>query len=77
MSTSINFTEQSSNESISLNESKKDISDGEKLNEIYFIILYTRNEKENSKDFEFTKYESEPQKIYSKEIPVKIWNLSI
>ena len=71
MSISISLTEQSSNESTSLNESKKDISDGEKINEIYFIILYTRNEKENSKDFVFTKYESEPQKIYSKEIPVK------
>ena len=57
-------------ESTSLKESKKDISSGEKTNEMYFCILYPRNEKEKDKDFTFTKYESEPQKIYSKEMPL-------
>ena len=62
--------ETSLNESTSLNETTKDTSSGEKSNEIYFCILYPRNEKEKDKDFIFTKYESEPQKIYSKEIPL-------
>ena len=45
-------------------ESKKDIINKEK--EIYFSILYQMKEKE--KDFIFTKYESKPQEIYSKDI---------
>jgi len=50
------------------NEKNKVISKNEKSKNIYFIILYRRKEKENEKDFIFTKYETEPKKIYCKEI---------
>ena len=39
--------------------------------EIYFIILYTRKEKEGEKDFIFTKNVSKLQNIYTKEIEGK------
>ena len=42
-----------------------------KENEIYFMILYQRKEKEKSKEFIFTKYDKEPKIIYSKEIEGK------
>ena len=72
MDASITLSEKSLNDDDKSSiESKKDLSKGEKSNEIYFCILYPRNEKENDKDFIFTKYESEPQKIYSKEILLK------
>ena len=66
--TSITLHEQSIKENTPLNEeSNKVISNEEKLNEIYFIILYQRKEKELEKDFVFTKYETKPEKIYSME----------
>ena len=69
METSANLDEQSSNVIKSSNEesTKNKISE-ENSNEIYFCILYRRNEKEKEKDFSFTKFESEPKRIYSKEI---------
>ena len=43
-------------------------SNGEKINEIYFSILYRRKEQEKKGDFVFTKFESKPQDIFVKEI---------
>ena len=64
MITPVSLVEHSSNVINSLNEESQKV----KTDEIYFCILYQRNEKEKEKDFLFTKYESEPAKIYSKEI---------
>ena len=67
--TSISLDEHSNKETSTLmnEESSKVLSSEEKLNEIYFSILYRRQEKEKEKDFVFTKCESEPKKIYTKE----------
>ena len=36
--------------------------------ELYFIISYTRKEKEQEKDFAFTKIENKPKNIYNKKL---------
>ena len=46
-------------------ETKKNINEEK---ELYFLILYRMKAQEKDKDFIFTKYEMEPQKIYAKEI---------
>ena len=50
------------------NDSNKMVSSSEKTNEIYFSILYRRQEQEKEKDFTFKKFDIEPEKIYVKEI---------
>lgn len=46
----------------------KDTTENGKEKELYFLILYRRKEKENEKDFTFTKCDALPEKINEKEI---------
>jgi len=59
MITPVGLVEHSSNVINSLNEESQKV----KTDEIYFCIIYQRNEKEKEKDFLFTKYESKTAKI--------------
>ena len=60
-------SEEASPESIlTQGQSKKEIINDEKPREIFFQILYRREEKE--KEFKFTKYEIEPAVFFVNEI---------
>jgi len=64
------------NNTIIFNSNEKEIKDNEEPEEIYFLILYERSEKEGEKDFAFTKCDKEPKNIYTKEIMEKGKNKS-